>query len=189
MTFLYISLWINVLSEIKRTLIYIEIRPSQFWINIVFCCWKGTIKIAFRLIFLPLALFSSVENKQNEPLSNYNRILIFPPQFPTLPRKISAYLQTNLPSDANTRIIRGFYKILNINDLCLRGILSFCKKHHFGLQNGPFRRLKSTISHPNIGFFACWNGLFRKAKWIFSDYGSGYIKRRFGAKWPLSYRF
>ena len=145
---------------------------------------KQLLKIAFRLIFLPLALFSSVENKQNEPLSNYNRILIFPPQFPTLPRKISAYLQTNLPSDANTRIIRGFYKILIISVLYLKGIPSRCKKHHSGLQNGPFRRLKSTILHPKIGFIGLRNGQYQKAERVISDYDIGYIRRCYRAKQP-----
>ena len=88
------------------------------------------------------------------PLSNCNRILIFPFGFSDIPRKISTYLLTDSSSGANTRIIRGFYKILNINDLCLRGILLFCKKHYFGLRNGPFQGPKSTISHHEIGFFA-----------------------------------
>ena len=96
------------------------------------------------------------------PLSSCNRILIFPPQFSDIPRKISAYLQTDSSSGANTRIIRGFYKILNINDLCLRGILLFCKKHHFGLRNGPYWRPKWAISHPNIGFSHAEMGSFGK---------------------------
>ena len=65
-------------------------------------------------------------------LSDCNRLLIFRSEFPDIPRKISAYLQTEFPSGANMRKMRGFHKALNSNDLCLRGILLFCKKHHFG---------------------------------------------------------
>ena len=72
-------------------------------------------------------------------LSNLNQILISPSEFSVLPRKISAYLRVESPSDANTRKIIGFNKILNINDLCLKGISSFCEKHYFVLRNGPFQ--------------------------------------------------
>ena len=65
-------------------------------------------------------------------LSDCNLILIFRSEFPDIPRKISEYLQTEFPSGANMREMRGFHKALNSNDLCLRGILSLCKKHHFG---------------------------------------------------------
>ena len=109
-------------------------------------------------------------------LSIYNLISIFPSQFPDIPRKISAYLRTDSSSGANTRKIRGFYNVLNINDLYLKGISSFCNMHRFGLRNGLFRRLKSTISHPEMGFIASRNGQYRKAKCIFSDYDMGYIK-------------
>ena len=111
-------------------------------------------------------------------LSICNRFSSFLPRFPDIPRKISAYLLTDFPSGANTRKIRGFYKILDINDLYLRVISSHCKKHHFVLRNRPFRRLKSTISHPKMGYFAPWNGQFWNARWTFSDYGIGYVKRR-----------
>jgi hypothetical protein len=63
-------------------------------------------------------------------------------------------------------------------------ILSFCKKHHFAMQNGPFQGLKSTISHPEIGFFGLRNGHYRKKKRVISDYVIGYIKRRYIPKWP-----
>ena len=109
-------------------------------------------------------------------LSNRKRILIFPPEFPDIPRKISAYLRTDSSSGANTRKIRGFYNVLNINNLCLRGISPLCKKHHFGLQNGPFRRLKSTISHPEMGFIAPRNGQYQKAERTFPVYDIGYMK-------------
>mgnify|MGYP006948521468 FL=1 len=39
-------------------------------------------------------------------LSDCSRILIFPPQFPDIPRKISEYLRAKSPSGANTRIMR-----------------------------------------------------------------------------------
>ena len=129
------------------------------------------------------------EWQQYVALSDWKQILIFPPWFSVIPRKISAYLRTDSSSGANTRIMEAFNNILNINNLRLRDILSLCKKHHFGMRNGPFQGLKSTISHPNIGFFACWNGLFRKAKWIFSSYVKGYVKWLFGLKEPLFYRF
>ena len=87
-------------------------------------------------------------------LSICNRFSFFLPRFPDIPRKISAYLLTDFPSGANTRKIRGFYKILDINDLYLRAISSHCKKHRFVLRNRPFRGLKSTISHPKMGYFA-----------------------------------
>ena len=87
-------------------------------------------------------------------LSICNRFSSFLPRFPDIPRKISAYLLTDFPSGANTRKIRGFYKILDINDLYSRDISPHCKKHHFGMRNRPFRRLKCTISHPKMGYFA-----------------------------------
>ena len=74
------------------------------------------------------------------------------PGFPIYPE--SAYLLTDFFSGANTRKIRGFYKILDINDLYLRDIFSFSKKHHIALRNRPFRGLKCTILHPKIGLIA-----------------------------------
>ena len=108
----------------------------------------------------------------------------FPPGFPIYPKNKRVFAD-RLFIGANKRDIRGFYNILNINYLYLRDNLSFWEKHNFEMRNGPFQGPKSTISHPNIGFFAGWNRLFRKAKLIFSDYVTGYIKRRFGAKWPI----
>ena len=72
--------------------------------------------------------------------------------------------------------------ILNINDLYLMDILSFCEKHHFDLRNGPYWRLKWAISHPEMGLIALRNGQYRKAKRTFTDYGSGYITMRYDAK-------
>ena len=116
-------------------------------------------------------------------LSNYNRILFFHSGFPDIPRKISAYLRAESSSGANTRKIRGFYKVLNINDLCLRGISSHCKKHRFGLRNGLFQGAKWCFSAPDMGFIALRNGHYQKAKRVFSDYGMGYIIRRCRLKW------
>ena len=117
-------------------------------------------------------------------LSDCNRIPVFHSGFPDIPRKISAYLRAESSSGANTRIMRGLYKMLCINDLYLRGILSLCEKHHFGLRNGPFQKLKQAISHPNMGFIALRNGQYQKPKQTFSDYVMGYVKRRYYSKCP-----
>jgi len=37
-------------------------------------------------------------------------------------------------------------------------IYSFCNMHHFGLRNGPFQGLNSTISYPDIGLVGLRNG-------------------------------
>ena len=121
-------------------------------------------------------------------LSNCNRILIFRICFPTIPRKINAYLRTDSSSVANTRKIIGFYKILNISHLCSRDISSHCNMAHFGLRNGPYWGLKSTISHPEMGLIRLRNRHYQKAKRSFSDYVTGYIKRRYSPKWSLLYR-
>ena len=52
-------------------------------------------------------------------LSDCNRISFFSSEFSDIPRKISAYLRTESSSGANTRIMRGFYIVLIINDLYL----------------------------------------------------------------------
>ena len=109
-------------------------------------------------------------------LSNRKRILIFPPEFPDIPRKISAYLRTDSPSAANTRKIRCCHNVLDINDLRLKGISSLCKKHHFGLRNRPFWGPKSIISHADMDYFAPRNGQYQNAECIFPDYVMGYIK-------------
>ena len=116
------------------------------------------------------------EWQQYVALSNWKQILIFPPWFPVLPRKISAYLRTDSSSGANTRIMRDFHNMLNVNNLRLKGIFSFCKKHHFSIRNGPFQGLKSTISCPKTGFIGSWNGLNRNVKWMTQDYNTGYMK-------------
>ena len=63
-----------------------------------------------------------------------------------------------------------------------KGISSYCKKHRFGLRNDLFRVMKSTISRPKTGFIASRNGQYRNAERAFSDYDTGYIKRRFRQK-------
>ena len=118
------------------------------------------------------------------PLSDCNRILIIPSQFPDIPQKISDYLRTKSPSGANTRIMRGFYNILNTNNLYLRGISPLCEKAHFGMQKGPFQRPKWPISHPNMGFIALRNGQYRNTKRTFPDYVMGYIKIRYCPECP-----
>ena len=65
------------------------------------------------------------------------------------------------------------------------GIFPLCNMHHFGLQNGPFQGLKSTISHHEIGLIGLRNGHYQKAILIFSDYGIWYINRRYGVKQAL----
>lgn len=84
-------------------------------------------------------------------------------------------MQPDSPSAANTRNIKGYYKILNINNLYLKGVLSSCEKHHFDMRNGLYWRLKWTISHPNIGFIRLQNGQYQNAIFIVLDYVMGYI--------------
>ena len=122
--------------------------------------------------------------EQYARLSNCKRFLIFRSKFSTLPRKISAYLRTGSSSGANTRNIRGLHNVLNVSSLCLKDVLSFCKKHHFGLRNGPYQGLKSTISHPKMGLIGLRNGHYQNAILIFSDYVIGYMKTRYGMKRP-----
>ena len=126
--------------------------------------------------------FLMLKGMKYKSLTDCNRILIFTSEFSFLPRKISAYLRTDSSSDANTRKIRDYSNILNINYLCLKGISSLCKKHRFGLRNRPFCTLKCTISHHEMGFIAPRNGQYRKARCAFSDYVSGYIERRYRQK-------
>ena len=121
-------------------------------------------------------------------LSDCNRILIFRSEFPDIPRKISAYLQTEFPSGANMRKMRGFHKALNSNDLYLKGILLLCKKHHFGLRNGPFQGAIRCFLVSEMGLIALRNGQYWKAVCIFSDYDIGYIKSRFCPKSPFLWR-
>ncbi len=120
-------------------------------------------------------LFPAAERQPYGPLSICNLIPVFPSLFPTLPRKISAYLQTDSPSGANTRIIRGFHKALKTNNLYSTAISSLCEKHHFGLRNGPYWSAIWCFSAPNMGFFAWQNGQYRNTVWMFSDYDTGYI--------------
>ena len=72
--------------------------------------------------------------------------------------------------------------MLNINNLCLRGILSPCKKHHIVLRNGLFQGAKWCFPAPDMGLIAPRNGHYRKAKCIIPDYDVGYIGRLYGAK-------
>ena len=121
-------------------------------------------------------------------LSDCNRILIFRSEFPDIPRKISEYLRTDFPSGANMRKMRGFHKTLNSNDLYLKGILLLCKKHHFGLRNGPFQGAIWCFWVSEMGLIALRYGQYWKAVCIFSDYDIGYIKSRFCPKSPFLWR-
>ena len=129
--------------------------------------------------------FSSAGMCRYRQLSICNRFSFFLPRFPDIPRKISAYLRAESSSGANTRNMRCFYNMLNINHLYLKGISPLCKKHHFGMRNRPFRRLKSTISQSNMGFFAWRNGQYQNVKRAFPDYVMGYIRMWFGPEWVL----
>ena len=121
-------------------------------------------------------------------LSDCNRILIFRSEFPDIPRKISAYLQTEFPSGANMRKMRGFHKALNSNDLYLKGILLLCFFYYFGLRNGPFQGAIRCFVVSEMGLIALRNGQYWKAVCIFSDYDIGYIKSRFCPKSPFLWR-
>ncbi len=87
-------------------------------------------------------------------------------------------MQASSPSGANIRDIRHLCKTLNISSLILKNNPAFSKKHHFSMRNGPFQRLKSTVSHPDTGLIGLQNGHYQNAKCVFSDYYIGYIKRR-----------
>ena len=128
------------------------------------------------------------ERNRYGQLSNRNRISVFAPEFPDIPRKISEYLRTDSPSGANLRVMRTLRKQLNSSDLCLRDIFTHCKMHHIGMRNGPYRVPKQAILHSEIGFIALRNGQYRKVKLVFSDYDIGYMKRRHRAKRPSQCR-
>ena len=99
-------------------------------------------------------------------LSDCNRILIFLPQFPDIPQKISEYLRTDFPLGANTLNIRGQYKILNINDLHLRDIFLRCNMYHSGMahfrgQKAPYRTLIWALSQAKTGNIRTRNIFFQ----------------------------
>ncbi len=128
--------------------------------------------------------FRLLKRKRYGLLSNRNKILIFLSVLPDIPRKISVYLQIDLPSGANTQIMKGLHNTLNINDLCLRGISSHCNMPHFGLRKSPFQRAKWAISHHEMGLIGTRNGQYQKVKCIISDYIMRYMKSRYAMKWP-----
>ena len=97
------------------------------------------------------ALFHSARMKQYGRLSNCNRILIFPSEFSVLPQKLSEYLRTDSPSDANTRKIRTLRKLLNTSNLYTGTIFSSCNKHHFSMWYCLFQGPKCAISHHEMG--------------------------------------
>ena len=57
------------------------------------------------------------------------------------------------------------------------------------MQNGPYRGLKCTISHHEMGFIVLRNGQYRNVIFIVLDYVMGYIKKRYYTKCPLLYSF
>ena len=124
------------------------------------------------------------EWQQYVALSDWKQILIFPPWFSVIPRKISAYLRTDSSSGANTRIMEGFNNILNINNLRLRDILSLCKKHHSIIRYGPYQGLKCTISYLYMGLIVWWNGQYQNVIRFISDYAIGYMKDLYVKKRP-----
>ena len=98
-------------------------------------------------------------------LTDFQYPVIFSSEFSVLPRKISENLQTDSPSDANTRFMRTLHKSLNSNNLFLTSIFSSYNKHRFGLWYCPFQALKRTILHSDKGVIRAWNGLNRNVWW------------------------
>ena len=119
-----------MLSDSKATERFTKIINSAMGISLCRRLLRSRISGVFFRLDEPI---SSAGMWRYRQLSICNRFSSFLPRFPDIPRKISAYLLTDFFSGANTRKIRGFYKILDINDLYLRDIFSFSKKHHFGL--------------------------------------------------------
>ena len=130
-------------------------------------------------------MFLLLKRMKYRVLTDFQYPALFLSEFSVIPQKINTYLRPDSPSAANTRNIKGYYKILNINNLYLSDIPSHCKKHHFGLRLSPFQGPKSTISHPDMGLIRLRNGHYQKARLIFSDYDTGYIKRRYSQNMAL----
>ena len=164
-------------SDLKATERFMWIINSAMDTSLCRRLLRSRISGVFFRLDVPISSAGMCRYRQ---LSICNRFSFFLPRFPDIPQKISAYLLTGFPSGANTRKIRSFYKILDINDLYSRDISSHCKKHHFGLWNRPFRRLKCTISHSKMGLIGAWNGQYQNARRAFPDYDMGYIRRQYG---------
>ena len=130
-------------------------------------------------------LIVSDETKPKGQLTDCNRILIFPLEFPVLPRKISAYLRTDSHSGANTRNIRGFRKILNINNLTSEDVFSLCNIHHFGMRYGLYWSAIWCFSAPEMGLIRLRNGQYQNAVRFISDYVIGYMPKLFGPEQAL----
>ena len=131
------------------------------------------------------AVFHSAGIKQNGALTDFQFPAIFSSEFSVLPRKISENLQTDITSDANTRIIRTSHKSLNSNSLCMTFIFSSCNKHSFGLWYCPFQALKCFISHYNMGVTMAWNGLNRNVRKTIRYCKVVYATWRYDQKEPL----
>ena len=91
------------------------------------------------------------EKEQYGQLSIYNRFLIFRPEFPILPRKISEFFCAGSTSDANSRVMKGLRKLLSAKDLHLKTILSSCDKHRFMVRLSPYQGLKRLMSCHDTG--------------------------------------
>ena len=78
------------------------------------------------------ALLTSAVRGQYGALSDFQYHAVFPPEFSVLPQKISENLRVGSPSDANSREMREFYKILNVKGLYTREIFLTHEKHHIG---------------------------------------------------------
>ena len=71
---------------------------------------------------------------ENTELSNFQYPAIFSSEFSVLPQKSSAYLRADSPSGANSRILRGYPKILDARHLHTTIILSAYEKHCLGMR-------------------------------------------------------
>ena len=69
----------------------------------------------------------------------------------------------------------------------MNDISPYCEKHHFGMRNGLFQELKSTILRTDMGLIRPRNGHYQKSKRTFPDYETGYIIRRYCPESPLLY--
>ena len=130
---------------------------------------------------LPIA-----EMKQYGALTDFKCPILFSSEFSILPLKISEYLRADSPWNANTRIMKIFYKTLNVNELYLRYVFLNFKKHHSDMWLSPFQGPKSIKSHLKIGLIRPWNRLYQKVRWSVSYYIIGYIKVLYGLKEPFN---
>ncbi len=110
-------------------------------------------------------------------ISNFQYIVFFQFEFSVLPRKISEYLQSDSPSDANSQKIRALLNTLSIKHLYFGVISRICNRYHSGMRLSTYRGLKHLISHPDIDETIGSNGLCRSIIWMIRDYVTGYTIR------------